>query len=181
MLYGVMPSSGLEMIESEVDTHLTLTSSPLWAIPKLLICQEWLPLPAAFFLLQSEEAAFFQVSGGYLLKGNTLLSAHEVRLLTDCAQICHSLPVSWKSPSIREQALHIFWIQWLLHSRRTVLVLWSCQVRMMLLCPLKQPFQDSLFFNHFKKLKYNLQCCVSFRCTAKWFNFTYIYIYSFLL
>lgn len=94
MLYGVMPSSGLEMIESEVDTHLTLTSSPLWAIPKLLICQEWLPLPAAFFLLQSEEAAFFQVSGGYLLKGNTLLSAHEVRLLTDFAQICHSLPVS---------------------------------------------------------------------------------------
>ena len=24
----------------------------------------------------------------------------------------------------------------------------------------------------------DLQCCVSFRCTAKWFSYTYIYIYS---
>ena len=27
----------------------------------------------------------------------------------------------------------------------------------------------------------NLQCCVSFRCTAKWFSYTYIYIYFFRL
>ena len=25
----------------------------------------------------------------------------------------------------------------------------------------------------------NLQCCVNFRCTAKWFSYTYIYIYFF--
>ena len=25
----------------------------------------------------------------------------------------------------------------------------------------------------------DLQCCVSLRCTAKWFSYTYIYIYSF--
>ena len=25
----------------------------------------------------------------------------------------------------------------------------------------------------------DLQCCVSFRCTAKWFSYTYIYIYFF--
>ena len=29
------------------------------------------------------------------------------------------------------------------------------------------------------KLRYNLQCYISFRCTAKWFSYTYVYVYSF--
>ena len=31
-------------------------------------------------------------------------------------------------------------------------------------------------FSFFKNLKYNLQCCLSFWCTAKWFSYPYIYI-----
>ena len=35
------------------------------------------------------------------------------------------------------------------------------------------------FFKYFNFIIVDLQCCVSFRCTAKWFSYTYTYIHSF--
>ena len=35
-------------------------------------------------------------------------------------------------------------------------------------------------FNFFNWSIVDLQCCVNFHCTAKWFSYTYIYTYSFL-
>ena len=35
-------------------------------------------------------------------------------------------------------------------------------------------------FNHFYWSIVNLQCCINFRCTVKWFHYTHIHIYVFL-
>ena len=37
-----------------------------------------------------------------------------------------------------------------------------------------------VFLNHFYQSIVNLQCCISFMCTAKWISCTYTYIHSFL-
>ena len=42
---------------------------------------------------------------------------------------------------------------------------------------IKSFFFFRVFFP-FLKLKCNLQCCISFQCTAKWFNYTHIFFFK---
>lgn len=95
------------MIESEVDNGPTSTSSPLWEIPKLRLCLEPRSLASCLLpLLLKRKLPFSRLNGEYVLKGNALLSAHRVRLLTDYVADL-SLTAKILKVSIAEYALHI--------------------------------------------------------------------------
>ena len=72
---------------------------------------------------------------------------------------CHPFRFSCMNGFISGIALLICWWIWLS------------------LCQCYTFFYKNLFFNW---SIVDLQCCVNFWCTAKWFSYTYIYIFSFI-
>ena len=97
-----------------------------------------------------------------------------VYLISSLIQLLHSLchtfnryllSFCYVPGSVIEEFRHIDWFDWLISKNLE----YSGHP--------KVSYTQKLFFNYFLNWSVvNLQCYVSFRCTAKWFSYTYTYI-----
>ena len=67
--------------------------------------------------------------------------------------------------------------QWSYQGQNTNLYLIELNQEIWLAPEVELDFQSFLFFNHFYWNIGDLQCCISFKCTSKWFVYTYTCIH----